>query len=311
MPVAFSAGLELSGPGAHFEILDRRFRLIVQPNAMLERLASGCRWAEGPAWFAQGEFLVWSDLPNDRVMQWADGLGARVLRSPSHHTNGNTVDRQGRLVSCEHASRRVTRTEHDGRLTVLAERWKGKRLNSPNDIVVAADDSIWFTDPPYGLMGEYEGHAGEQEIDGAYVWRMDRGATEPEPVVTDMVRPNGLAFSPDERCLYVADSSRSHDESGNHHVRVFDVDDGRASGGRVFAEIEPGCPDGLRVDAQGNVWISCADGVHCYGAEGVHLGKIRIPEPVTNLCFGGSRRNRLFITATTSVYATYLAVSGA
>jgi gluconolactonase len=310
MPAEHSTGLEISGPGAHFEINDLRFRTILQPNAMLERIATGFRWAEGPAWFPQGEYLVWSDLPNNRILQWIDGAGHRVLRSPSAFSNGNTVDRQGRLVTCEHETRRVTRTGHDGRITVLAEHWRGKRLNSPNDVIVATDDSIWFTDPPYGLMGEYEGREGERELDGAWVWRLAPGAAEPEPMITDMVRPNGLAFSPNESKLYVADSSRSHDPSGNHHVRVFRLAEGKVSGGDVFATIAPGCPDGLRVDRQGNGWISAADGVHCFSPAGELLGKIRVPEPVTNLCFGGERRNRLFITATTSVYASYLAVSG-
>lgn len=298
--------------GADYAILDPRFRTLMQPNAWLERLYTGCRWAEGPAWLADSQTLVWSDIPNDRMLQWVDGLGARIFRQPANFANGNSRDLEGRLVTCEHLTRRLTRTELDGSISVLAERWQGNRLNSPNDVTVKSDGTLWFTDPPYGIMSDYEGRPGESEIGAAYVYRLDPASGALDVVADDFVRPNGICFAPDERTLYVSDTSISHDPAGNRHIRAFDVVDGRRlARERVFAVVEPGASDGFRCDQHGNVWTSAGDGVHCYAPDGALLGKVLVPEQVSNVCFGGARRNRLFITATTSLYAVFLGVRGA
>jgi len=296
-----------------FEVLDERFRKLAFGNVHLERLYTGCRWAEGPAWFAAGRYLVWSDAPNDRMMRWDETDGSvSVFRQPAMNTNGNTVDLQGRLISCEHRGRCVSRTEHDGTRTVLADRFEGKRFNSPNDVVVKSDGSIWFTDPSYGIMSDYEGMKADPEQDGCHVYRVDGQTGAITIAANDFVKPNGLAFSPDEKILYIADSGRSHDENGPHHIRAFDVGaDGKLSKSRVFAVIEHGVPDGFRVDTEGNVWTSAQDGVLCYDPAGTLLGRIKLPEMVANLVFGGEKRNRLFITATSSLYAVYVGVSGA
>lgn len=302
---------ELSG--SPFETLDPRFAAVINPSARLERLATGCRWAEGPAYFPAGRYLVWSDIPNGRMLRWDETDGSvSEFRSPSGYTNGQTVDRQGRLVSCEHLARRVTRTEIDGTLTVLAEAYQGKRLNSPNDVVVRSDGSIWFTDPSYGIDHDYEGLRQERELDGCHVYRIDPDTAEVTRVADDFARPNGLAFSPDESRLYIADSGRTHDPDGPHHIRVFDVQDGATlSGGDVFAVCEPGFFDGFRFDEAGRLWTSAGDGVQCFDPDGTLIGKVRVPEAVANVCFGGPHRNRLFITATTSLYSVYLLLRGA
>jgi gluconolactonase len=299
--------------GSPFETLDERFGAITNHSVKLERLATGCRWAEGPAYFPAGRYLVWSDIPNDRMLRWDECDGnVSAFRSPAGYTNGHTVDRQGRLVSCEHLARRVTRTEHDGTLTVLADRYQGKRLNSPNDVVVRSDGSIWFTDPSYGIDHDYEGLRQERELDGCHVYRVDPGTREVTRVADDFVRPNGLAFSPDESRLYVADSGATVDPGGPRHIRVFDVGDGRAFiDGGVFAVCGAGVFDGFRVDEAGRLWASADDGVHCLETDGTLIGKIRVPETVSNVCFGGPHRNRLFITATTSLYSIYLLLRGA
>jgi gluconolactonase len=295
-----------------FEVVDERFRYMMQGNAWVEKLHGGMLWAEGPVWFADGQFLLWSDIPNNVILQYAEGLGVRVWRHPSHNTNGHTRDREGRLVSCEHGGRRVSRTEHDGSYTVLVDRYKGKRLNSPNDVVVKSDGTIWFTDPPYGILSDYEGKKTKSAIGANYVYRFDPKAKSLTVVADDFDKPNGIAFSPDERKLYIADTGGSHDPDGAHHIRVFDVIDGRKlARGRVFAEISPGLADGFRLDTDGNVWTSAGDGVHCLSPRGELLGKIRVPEVVSNVCFGGPKRNRLFITATTSLYAAYVCQVGA
>ena len=235
-----------------------------------------------------------------------------VFRDFSNNSNGNTRDRQGRLITCEHGARRVTRTEPDGSITVLVDQFQGKKLNSPNDVVVKSDGTVWFTDPPYGILSDYEGHVAEGEYGGCYVFRFDPATGALDAVVEDFNKPNGIAFSPDESKLYVVDTGRSHSPDGEHHIRVFSVDNqGRLSGGEVFAEVSPGIPDGLRVDLHGNIWTSAGDGVQCYAPDGGCLGKITVPEPVSNLTFGGEKRNRLFITATTSLYAVYVATTGA
>ncbi|MCQ1838474.1 SMP-30/gluconolactonase/LRE family protein [Neorhizobium galegae] len=295
-----------------YEIHDEAFRQLIVGSAALEELYSDCRWAEGPVWFADLNCLIWSDIPNQRMMRWAPEGGVSVFRSPSNFVNGNTRDRQGRLVSCEHGGRRVTRTEIDGSITILADRYQGKRLNSPNDVVVRSDGSVWFTDPTYGIKSDYEGYRAEPEQDTRNVYRLDPVSGDLEAAVTDFGQPNGLAFSPDETKLYVADSASSHDIKAPRHIRVFDVVDGRRlSNDRIFCSLDNGLPDGFRVDVKGNVWTSAGDGVHCFSPDGVLLGKIVVPQTVANLTFGGPRRNRLFITATKSLYSVFVATNGA
>ena len=291
-----------------FAVVDPRFRKLAFPNVHLEKLYTGCRWAEGPAWFAAGRYLVWSDIPNDRVMRWDDtDASVSVFRQPAQNSNGHTVDLEGRLVSCEQRSRSVTRTEHDGARTVLASHFEGKRLNSPNDVVVRSDGSVWFTDPTYGIDSDYEGDAAASEIGAQRVYRVDPSSGAIGVAASDFVQPNGLAFSPDESLLYVVDTGATHRADGPHHVRRFRVAaDGSLAGGEVFATCPAGLYDGLRVDLHGNLWLSAGDGVHCHGADGALLGKVLVPETVANLCFGGAKRNRLFICATTSLYAIYL-----
>jgi gluconolactonase len=294
-----------------YEIHDRRFRGLTIPNTGLEELFSECRWAEGPVWFNDAGFLVWSDIPNDRMMRWVPGGEVSVFRSPANFANGHTRDRQGRLVSCEHGTRRVTRTEPDGSTTVLADAFGGRRLNSPNDVVVHSNGAIWFTDPTYGILSDYEGFRADPEQDARGVYRIDPASGAIARVVDDFVQPNGLAFSPDERRLYVADSGFSHDDAAPHHIRVFDVEErGTLAGGNVFAEVSPGVPDGMRIDSEGNLWKSAGDGIHVFHPGGALLGKVLLPQTVANLTFGGPRRNRLFITATRSLYALYVAATG-
>ena len=291
-----------------FEVIDPRFRALAFGNVHVEQLYSGCRWAEGPAWFGPGRYLVWSDIPNDRMMRWDETDGSvSVFRQPARNSNGNTVDREGRLVTCEHLARCVARTEHDGSRTVLASHFEGKRFNSPNDVVVKSDGSVWFSDPSYGIDSDYEGEAAPSELGRRCVYRAgpEGGVTL---VADGFVQPNGLAFSPDEQWLYIADTGATHVPGGPRHLRRFRVAaDGRTlSGGEVFAESTCGLFDGFRVDARGHVWTSAGDGVHCYTPEGRLIGRIRVPEVVANVCFGGPKLNRLFICATTSLYAVYL-----
>lgn len=295
-----------------YEVIDHRFKALFDPVAFLEPLHQDNRWAEGPVYFADMRCLIWSDIPNDRMLRWDEESGAvSVFRAPVTNANGNTRDRQGRLITCEQGGRRVVRTELDGTLTVLADSYRGRRLNSPNDVVVKSDGTIWFTDPNYGIISDYVGRKAEQELDGCFVFRLDPDSGQLDVVADDFSMPNGLAFSLDESRLYIADSGFLTDETQPHHIRVFDVADGRLSNGRVFADITPGIPDGFRLDSLGNLWISAWDGVQCHTPEGELIGKIKVPEVVANLAFGGRRGNRLFITATTSVYSLFLNVSGA
>lgn len=291
---------------ADFEPLDKRVR-VIRGDDHLELLYRGTRWAEGPVYFPAGRFLVWSDIPNDRLLRWDEVTGAvGPFRSPAGYANGNTLDREGRLISCEQGPRRITRTEHDGSITVLAERWQGKRLNSPNDVVVRSDGSIWFTDPPYGILSDYEGHRADQEIDGCHVYRIDPATTDVTVVADDFSRPNGLAFSLDESHLYIVDTERNH-------IRLFDVHpDGTLTGGTVFTEHDgPGSFDGIRLDDAGRLWAAAGKAVHCYHPDGTLLGKLHLPDKASNLVFGGAKRNRLFITASTSLYSLMLTVRGA
>ena len=296
-----------------FEVLDPRFRKLAFPNVHVEELWTGCRWAEGPAWFAAGRYLVWSDIPNDRMLRWDETDGSvSVFRQPAMNTNGHTVDLQGRLVSCEHRGRCVSRTEHDGSRTVLVSHADGRRFNSPNDVVVKSDGSLWFTDPSYGIDSDYEGDAAPSEIGASRVYRFDEASGALTVVADDFVQPNGLAFSPDESLLYIVDTGATHRENGPHRVRRFKVNsNGTLSGGEVFAICPVGLYDGLRVDVHGNLWLSAGDGVHCHAPDGTLLGKILIPEAVANVCFGGAKLNRLFICGTTSLYAVYLNTRGA
>lgn len=296
----------------YYEVLDPRFARLFNSNAHVERLWTGCRWAEGPAWFAAGRYLVWSDIPNDRMLRFDETDGSvSVFRQPAGNSNGNTVDREGRLVTAEHGGRRVSRTEIDGSITTLADRWRGKRLNSPNDVVVKSDGSVWFTDPAYGIDTDYEGNKAESEIGACHVYRIDAETGDVEAVITDMVRPNGLAFSRDESQLYVADTGRTHGAQNPAHIRVFDVDGKGVGKSRVFADSTVGLFDGFRLDTEGRIWASAGDGVHCYDPDGTLLGKIKIPEVVSNVAFGGARRNVLYVCGTTSLYALRLMVNGA
>jgi len=300
-------------PDPAVRALDPAFEHLRLPFASVERIATGCRWAEGPVWFGDSRTLLWSDLPNDRILRWDEITGAvSTFRSPSNIANGNTRDRQGRLITAEHG-RRLTRTEYDGTITVLADRYEGRRLSSPNDVVVKSDDSIWFTDPPFGLAGNYTGNVGEQEIPGAgNVYRLDPATGRLTVVADDVNGPNGLAFSPDESRLYVIES-----RSRPRAIRVFDVDGETLRRGRPFLDAGPGTPDGFRVDAAGNLWCGWGmgepglDGVRVFNADGVPIGHVDLPERCANLCFGGLRRNRLFMAASHSVYALYVNTQGA
>lgn len=296
-----------------FEILDERFGKCINQSARVEKLYEGTQWAEGPAYFAAGRYLIWSDIPNDRIMRYDETSGTvSVFRHPCGYTNGHTVDRQGRLLSCEHGGRRVSRTEFDGSVTTVADKFDGKRLNSPNDVVVKSDNSIWFTDPAYGIDTDYEGHKTESEIGACHVYRVDPSTGAVRIVVGDAVRPNGLAFSPDETKFYFSDTGASHVPNGPRHIRAFDVAaDGTLSGGDVFAVCTAGFFDGFRLDTEGRLWASAADGIHCYDPDGTLLGKVLVPEGTANVVFGGPKRNILYICGTTSLYAIRLPVVGA
>lgn len=301
---------EIEGTG--FEVLDPRFETCFVGHARVERLWTGGRWLEGPAWFGPGRYLVFSDIPNNRLMRYDEaGNTVATFRQPSNNCNGNTVDNQARLVTCEHLTRRVTRTEFDGSVTVLVDRIDGKRLNSPNDVVVKSDGTIWFTDPSYGIMSDYEGDYGKEEIGGCHVYRHDPASGITVRALDSFLKPNGLAFSPDESLLYVADTGASHQPGGPRHIRKFAVGgDNRVTDLGIFATCTSGLFDGFRVDCHGRIWTSAGDGVHCYDPDGTLIGKIKIPEIVSNVTFGGAKRNRLFITATTSLYAVYLTANG-
>ena len=291
-----------------FEISDPAFGRFVMGNAPVKKLATGFDWVEGPVWFGDAGCLLFSDIPNNKILRWTPGFGISTYRDPSNYSNGHTRDLGGRLVSCEHGLRRVTRTEHDGRITVIADGYLGKRLNSPNDVVVKSDGSIWFTDPHYGILSDYEGHRAAQELP-CNVYRIDPSGTI-SVVADDFNCPNGLAFSPDETRLYIADTGRMF-QADPQHIRVFDVAGDRLSGGTVFHTVSPGCADGIRTDTDGNLWSSAGDGVHCIAPDGHLMGKVLVPEGVSNICFGGRAKHQLFITATTSLYAISLNRNGA
>lgn len=303
----------LRTPDPAVRILDERFARYRLPHATVERLGGGYRWAEGPVWIGDGRCLLWTDLPNDRILRWDEQTGTVAsYRSPSNKANGLTRDRQGRLIACEHGSRSVTRTEYNGSITVLAEHYEGKRFNSPNDVIVKSDDSIWFTDPPFGLVSDYMGSIGEAELPGN-VYRIDPQNGQVSCVADDIDGPNGLAFSPDEKTLYIVES-----RSRPRAIRVYDVVDGRRlSNSRVLIDAKDGAPDGFRVDIDGNLWCGWGtgsaelDGVRVFAPDGTPIGHIDLPERCANLCFGGPRRNRLFMAASSSLYALYVNTRGA
>ncbi len=301
-----------SYPDPAVEILDSRFEKYVLTLAAVERLYTGTRWAEGPVWFGDGRYLLWSDIPNNRILKWEEETGqVSEFRKPSNYTNGHTRDRQGRLVGCEHGGRRIVRTEYDGTITVLADHFEGKPLNSPNDIIVKSDGSIWFSDPPFGILGDYEGYRATPELP-TNVYRLDPDGTL-TAVITDIDRPNGLAFSPDEKELYVVQSGQKHRCIFAYHVSP----DGKTLGPQtLFVDAKGGTPDGFRCDEDGNLWCGWGmteelNGVRIFAADGKAIGHIHLPERCANLTFGGRARNRLFMAASQSLYALYVNTRGA
>ena len=296
-----------SGMFEPYQILDDRFRDLVLPNVRLRKISGGHLWTEGPVWFPAHQCLLFSDIPNQKIFRWMCDGSVNEFRDHSDFANGNTRDMNGCLVTCQHGSRTVTRTEHNGKITTLADGFEGRRLNSPNDVVVKTDGSIWFTDPTYGILSNYEGYKATPEQEFNNVFRLEPETGIVESVAQDFRQPNGLAFSNDEKLLYVTESGSSHDATIPAVIRVYDVVGESALGnGRDFAEIDNGLPDGIRVDCYGNVWSSAADGVHCFDPGGKLLGKVLVPETVSNLTFGGARGNELMITATSSVYAIHV-----
>lgn len=286
-----------------FEVLDERF--VCGGDDQLEQLWTGGRWLEGPVYVPVGKYLLFNDIPNNRTMRWDETSGTvSTFEHSSDYSNGQSLDAQGRLLVCEQGARRVVRTEHDGSRTVLAATFEGKRFNSPNDVVEHSDGSIWFTDPPYGITSDYEGVRAPAELEGCHVYRIEPGTQACRQVTADMDRPNGLAFSLDETTLYVADTMHGH-------IRTFDVDSGQLTDGKVFATVAFGKVDGVRLDATGNVWVAAGPAIHCFHSDGTLIGRVHVPEISSNLTFGGPKRNRLFICATTSLYSALLNVNGA
>jgi gluconolactonase len=297
-------------PDPAVESLDPSFNKYRIGTAAVERIATGMRWAEGPVWFGDGRYLLWSDIPNNRIMRWDEETGAvSIFRKPSGYSNGLTRDRQGRLIACEHEGRRVTRTEYDGTVTVVIDRLEGKRLNAPNDVVVRSDGSIWFTDPPFGISGTYEGFRADPELP-QNVYRVDPGG-QATAVIGDLRGPNGLCFSPDESKLYVVEARAVP----NRLIHVYDVDGAKLAGKRVFVDCGPGTADGIKCDTDGNLWCGWGmseelDGVVVFSPEGKMIGRIRLPERCANLCFGGAKRDRLFMASSQSVYSLYVHAQG-
>ena len=294
-----------------YEIIDPVFKSYVLGNAPLEKLGEGFRWVEGPAWFGDMGLLLFSDLPNNRVMRWSEADGVQVFRAPSDFANGHARDREGRLITCSHHGRCLSRLEHDGSVTVLADNYGGKRLNAPNDVIVKSDGTIWFTDPFYGLQTDYEGGKQQSEI-GESVFCYDPRQDSLRVVADDLEGPNGLSFSPDESKLYISETGALFAEKPQQSIRVFDVGaDNHLKNGRPFYKVAPGFADGFAADEHGNIWSSAADGVHCISPRGVLLGKIKVPSLVSNLTFGDRYRSRLFICASHALYSVFLNVRGA
>jgi len=304
-------------PEPAVEVLDSRFNQYKIGNAAVERLWTGARWSEGPVWFGDGGYLLWSDIPNNRILKWEESIGkVSVFRKPSNYSNGHTRDRQGRLISCEHGSRSVTRTEYDGTITVLKDAYTGKRLNAPNDVAVHTDGGIWFTDPGYGIMLNYEGHIAEFELPTS-VYRLNPESNEATVVTDELEKPNGICFSPDYSKLYVVDTGVTHKEGTPRNIYVFDVvNSDHLENKQVFCDMAPGIADGIRCDIDGNLWASAGwvgegyDGVHIFASDGTMIGKIHLPEICSNLCFGGVKRNRLFMTGSQSLYSVYVEAQG-
>jgi gluconolactonase len=294
----------------HVEIFDDRMAGIVEPGSTVTRLGGDGKWSEGPVYLADSDSVIWSDIPNNRILQWkaADG-SVSTWRSPANFSNGHTLDNQGRVIQCSHGARAVLRMEPDGSVTTLVSHVGAARLNSPNDVVVASDDSIWFSDPPYGILSNNEGYQADSELPGCYVYRFEPASGRLDAVVTDMIYPNGLAFSPDETVLYVSDTSEvPMGDGGHHHVRAYDLVRGgdvpvAVTNSRVFAEIRPGLPDGFRVDTNGNLYVSSLDAIQVFSLDGTRIGRIPVPERIANCCFGGRDGHTLFITATSSLYS--------
>jgi gluconolactonase len=296
------------------EIFDQRLSQVVNGAGAPERLCTGAIWSEGPVWIREDDSVLWSDIPNDRILRWCARDGMSVLRNGVEFTNGHIRDRDGSLLHCAHGLRAVFRTDSRGEhQRIVVDRWQGKRFNAPNDIVVKSDGTLWFTDPPYGLIIPEEGHGGESEIGDCYVFRFDPASGELDPVTDLPIEPNGLAFSPDESLLYVSDTSAAlgREATGNHCIFAFDVVDGRRlANGRKFADVSPGVPDGFRVDRNGWIYTSSEDSVQVFHPDGTLLGKVHVPEKVGNVTFGGRNRDQLYIAASTSLYRIRLATQG-
>ena len=305
-------------PDPAVEVVDPRFAKYKVINAAVERLYTGARWAEGPVWFGDGHYLVFSDIPNNRMLRWLEDTGeVSTFRSPSNYSNGNSRDRQGRLLTCEHDARRLTRTEYDGSVTVLMDRYQGKMLNAPNDLAVHSDGAIWFTDPGYGIMTNYEGHRATFELP-TNVYRLDPKTHEATVVAGDLDKPNGICFSPDEKKLYLVDTGLPKHPGDPRPIYVYDVVDGvRLANKRLFVNMAPGSSDGIRCDVDGNLWSAAGwgpedyNGVHVFAPDGTLIGKIHLPEACANLCFGGTKKNRLFMAASQSLYSLYVDTQGA
>jgi len=290
-----------------FEIFESNFKLMINDNSQLMTIYSGAEWSEGPVFIKNRNMVVWSDIPNDRMLSWTPNAGVEIFRAPSGYSNGNFLDLQGQLLTCEHGNRRISRTNKNGEIVTIVDNFNGKKLNSPNDLVVKSDGSIWFTDPPYGILSDKEGHKSESELEGNFVFRYDPIVDKLTLISDDFDKPNGIAFSPDEKLLYIADSGDPK------NIRVFNVSEDGVSinKGRVFAEISPGVPDGFRIDTDGNVFTSASDGIQVFTPSGVMLGKILVPERTANCAFGGKNRETLFITASTSLYSIVMNAKGA